>query len=48
MDSAVSSKDKALRDQWIYHEVPFLAGENNEIRIVGPQGSNKTNTYEEV
>lgn len=47
MDSAFISKDKALRDQWIYHEVPFLAGENNEIRIVGPQGSNKTNTYED-
>lgn len=44
MDSAFIAKDKALRNQWIYHEVPFLAGTNNTIKIVGPQGS--INGYE--
>lgn len=36
------SKDKELRDQWIYHEVPFLAGEKNRIKVVGPQAVDST------
>ena len=47
MDSAFIAKDKTLRDQWVYHEVPFLAGDENEIKIVGPQGSQKEYPYED-
>ena len=37
IDSRFIRKDKELRDQWIYHEVPFLAGSQNIIKFVGPQ-----------
>ena len=31
----------------MYHEVPFLAGNENKIKIVGPQGSQKEHPYED-
>lgn len=37
-------KDKELRNQWIYHEIPFLATTNNLIKIVGPQSSGNLET----
>ncbi len=33
-------KDKSLRNQWIYHEVSFIATTNNKIKIIGPQNVN--------
>lgn len=30
-------KDKSLLDEWIYHEIPFIASNNNSIKIIGPQ-----------
>ena len=31
------AQDRVLRNQWIYHEIPFKASTTNKIRIVGPQ-----------
>ena len=47
MNNAFIIKDKSLRDQWVYHEVPFLAGNKNIIKIIGPQGSQKEKDYED-
>lgn len=30
------AKDKEQRDEWIYHEIPFVATDNVLIKIVGP------------
>lgn len=40
IDDAFILKDKEMRNKWIYHEVPFLATENNNIKIIGPQSFN--------
>lgn len=40
INDAFLQKDKTMRDEWIYHEIPFKAGVTNTIKIVGPQ-----NTY---
>jgi len=40
MEDAFIHRDKQMRNQWIYHEVPFLATETNIIRIIGPQSFN--------
>ncbi len=37
INDAFLEKDKDLRDQWVYHEIPFQAGEQNIIKIIGPQ-----------
>ena len=36
-------KDKEMRNQWIYHEVSFLASEMNTIKIIGPQNIHPNN-----
>lgn len=40
INDAFLQKDKQLKDQWIYHEIPFKAGDDNIITIVGPQTKN--------
>lgn len=37
IDNSFIRKDKSLRNQWVYHEVPFIAQDTNIIRITGPQ-----------
>lgn len=37
LDEAFIQQDKFLRDQWIYHELDFIAEQNNRICIKGPQ-----------
>lgn len=40
MDDTFIYRDKQMRNQWIYHEVPFLATNKNIIKIIGPQSFN--------
>ena len=37
INQAFLDKDKVARDQWIFHEIPFKAGQTNDIKIFGPQ-----------
>ena len=37
INDAFLQKDKTMRNQWIYHEIPFKAGRENDIKIYGPQ-----------
>lgn len=39
-------QDKTLRDQWIYHEIDFVAEQNNRISIIGPQHTKNTKNIE--
>ena len=34
------AQDKTLRQQWVYHEVPFVGKTDNVIDIIGPQHDN--------
>ena len=43
LNDAFIKQDKVLRDQWIYHEIPFRAGKINQIKIIGPQTVNVNN-----
>lgn len=45
IDEGFLFKDKQLRDQWIYHEVPFIAGDKNIIKIFGPQKYDEDSDY---
>ena len=37
INKAFVKRDKITRDEWIYHEIPFKAGRENVIQIIGPQ-----------
>ena len=41
LHSSFISQDHLLRNQWIYHEIPFKAGKINTIKIIGPQTFNQ-------
>ncbi|MBO5476302.1 MAG: hypothetical protein J6A15_00925 [Clostridia bacterium] len=46
LDEAFLEQDKFLRDQWIYHELDFIAEQNNRICIRGPQHTKKDKQIE--
>lgn len=37
-------QDKILRNQWIYHEVPFVSQGEDRIKIIGPQHNDASHT----
>lgn len=39
-------QDKRLRNQWIYHEVPFTGKETNTINIIGPKDNSNIYFYD--